>query len=389
MKDHILCTIYDCEFDSYFEGIIFSNIVYVIKNDGSYVPPKESICEYVDYGLVQYYTGSNCNNKSDSQKDKQTKDDNSRWGYFDLQTGIIIIPAVYEYVGPFYGDRALVKKNGKFGFSDYNGKIVVDIIWDEIYCGKDLSIWNGEIYIPKSDPWVVRKDDKWGYINREGEVIIPLDFDYASLFNENRARIKKEGKWGYINGSGELIIEPLFDEINEFKCIGKDCNISYYAARVIKNGKYGFIDTDGKYIIKPMFEEAFEFWDIGYACVKVCAKWGIIDKMGRFVVTSGFDDIGEYYGKTGKCKSYAQRRWGRKIDGYHQQTLGESHIKDVYFTVKLDDKWGIMDSDFNVIMPDVNNHFVEFNGMKIYIKNGKVTSSKKIKVQSLELNKYH
>ena len=55
----------------------------------------------------------------------------------------------------------------------------------------------------------VEKDDKWGYINTEGEQIVECKFDDAYDFNEGFARVKKDGKWGYINTKGCSVI---FDE---------------------------------------------------------------------------------------------------------------------------------------------------------------------------------
>lgn len=70
------------------------------------------------------------------------------------------------------------------------------------------------------------------------------------------------------------------------------------------------------------------------------------------------------------------RRWGSKFDGHNQRTHGSLHIKDVYFTIKLGSKWGIMDTNFNVKMSNMNNHYVVFNDIKIYIKDGDVTSTR-------------
>jgi len=158
----------------------------------------------------------------------------------------------YEYAGPFYGDRACVIKNKKIGYIDFDGSKVIDIIWDEVNCGKQSWKHENGRYISQSEPWAVRKDEKWGYINRDGKIIIPLQFDHASLFDNNRARIKIDNKWGYINISGDLVIEPVYDDIGIFKCIGKKGNKSYYSALVKKYGKFGFINEDGKYITKPL-----------------------------------------------------------------------------------------------------------------------------------------
>lgn len=164
-----------------------------------------------------------------------------------------------------------------------------------------------------------------------------------------------------------------------FRSVTIDKTQSYQLARVKKDGKYGFIDDAGNHITECIFQDAFEFWDIGYAGVKLNNKWSIIDHTGKFVSLQKFDDIGSYYGSIND-QTFAKRRWGTEKMGYWQQSLGDTKLEDVYITVKLNDFWWILDLEFNLFMPDKNNRFVEFKGKRIYIKNGDVTSMRKIKV---------
>lgn len=372
MENYITCTICDCEMDRTFDGAIVSNIVYCIKN-GTFSSAKEWICEHVDYGMVQFYTGSAFALCDGTIISGGTCDD-TKWGCFSLKTGEIIVSPEYDYAAPFYGERALVKKNGKYGYIDYNGNVIIDLIWDEIHSGREYYFMSNDPTVFDINLYLVRKDSKWGFIDYKGEVVISIIFNYASAFMYNRAQVKINNKWGYINVSGELVIKAKYDEAYRFQLIGKDKHKQYYAAIIKKDDKYGFIDETGKYIINPILEEVFKFWDIGYACVKDCNKWGIINKSGEFIIPCCLEDIGEMYGCVGKDVYYANRR---RI-GNLQQTLGSRSIDDTYFTIKLDGKWGVMDSKFNIIMPDINNRFVEFKGKKIYIKNGDVTSIRKI-----------
>lgn len=50
-----------------------------------------------------------------------------------------------------------------------------------------------------------------------------------------------------------------------------------------------------------------------------------------------------------------------------------------FYTVNLDGRWGIMDSDFNIIMPDGDVNYIIYKGMKLYIKKGRNTSKRKVK----------
>jgi len=52
----------------------------------------------------------------------------------------------------------------------------------------------------------VKKDGKWGYINAEGEEVIPCIYDSVYYFFEGRARVEKNGEYMWIDKAGEEII---------------------------------------------------------------------------------------------------------------------------------------------------------------------------------------
>uniref|UniRef100_A0A7V4E4H2 WG repeat-containing protein n=1 Tax=candidate division WOR-3 bacterium TaxID=2052148 RepID=A0A7V4E4H2_UNCW3 len=47
--------------------------------------------------------------------------------------------------------------------------------------------------------------DKWGYIDKKGELIIPPLFDSAGMFNQGKALVKIGDKYYYIDKKGRLI----------------------------------------------------------------------------------------------------------------------------------------------------------------------------------------
>lgn len=58
---------------------------------------------------------------------------------------------------------------------------------------------------------------KYGYINYEGELQIPIIYDEAEKFSEGLAAVKLNGKWGYIDTDGNVKIGFNFDEAYDFK----------------------------------------------------------------------------------------------------------------------------------------------------------------------------
>lgn len=46
---------------------------------------------------------------------------------------------------------------------------------------------------------------RWGYINHQGEKVLPLEYAYAAPFKDGKARVSKDGKWMYINKKGDCV----------------------------------------------------------------------------------------------------------------------------------------------------------------------------------------
>jgi len=49
---------------------------------------------------------------------------------------------------------------------------------------------------------------KWGYIDTTGKIVINPQFDEAWWFSEGLARIKIGDRWGYIDKTGKYVWEP-------------------------------------------------------------------------------------------------------------------------------------------------------------------------------------
>jgi len=51
----------------------------------------------------------------------------------------------------------------------------------------------------------VRSNGKWGYINTEGQIVIPATFDGATPFRNGMALTALEGKWHYIDREQKVV----------------------------------------------------------------------------------------------------------------------------------------------------------------------------------------
>lgn len=59
----------------------------------------------------------------------------------------------------------------------------------------------------------VKLNGKWGFIDKSGKIVIESKFDSGGHFSEGLAGVGLNGKWGFIDKNGEFVIEPKFDDI--------------------------------------------------------------------------------------------------------------------------------------------------------------------------------
>lgn len=84
--------------------------------------------------------------------------------------------------------------------------------------------------------FVSKKDGKYGFVDKDGKVVVDYIYDDATEQNNyGFAGINKDGKWGSIDSKGNVVQEPIYnlkdylmiDFIGKWH-IGKDLNMEYY-----------------------------------------------------------------------------------------------------------------------------------------------------------------
>lgn len=100
-----------------------------------------------------------------------------KFGYMDIK-GNIVIPQQFYHGGPFHNGMAWVQE-------------IVTI--------------DNEYYGPQA------QGGKFGYINKEGQQVIPFIYDDVTNFDGEYAAVLKDGKYGLINTKGETVIPFEYD----------------------------------------------------------------------------------------------------------------------------------------------------------------------------------
>ena len=126
-------------------------------------------------------------------------------------------------------------------------------------------------------------EGKWGYIDKQGTLVIQPQFDTAGPFRNGLAVVANDRKFGYIDKTGKIVIPLQFASAGSFSEGLASVRIGDYMA-----GKDGYIDEQGKIVIEPQFDSAFPF-NGGLADVRIGDKYGFIDKTGKIVIPPQFD----------------------------------------------------------------------------------------------------
>ncbi len=243
----------------------------------------------------------------------------------------------------WYEDNLLkYQKNGKYGLIDFEGKIIIEPEYDNIYAleGIEKSI-------------IIEKDGKKGLVNTSlGEIIIPVQYlDISSLTDtyDNGYIVKNENnKLGIISADKKKILEEKYDDIKHIT--GND----YYV--VVDNGITEVIDYTGQVILDKGFD-SIEGIDLNNFIIIKNSNYGVINKDGETLIDANYSNIkyafSNYY-IVQKDSKYGiiDVQNNVLIDNKYENI---TYIKeaDLFEAEREDYKTDIIDRNFNVILENV------------------------------------
>ncbi len=128
----------------------------------------------------------------------------------------------------------------------------------------------------------VRDNDKFGFIDKSGAMVITSQFDKAGNFSEGHAAAFKDKKWGFIDTSGKWVIQPSYDKVKAF-------NSGY--ALVLKDDQWNYIDTSGNILNTPVQEKFYDFNERGIAFYRIGKKIGLMNTNAKVILEPTYDVI--------------------------------------------------------------------------------------------------
>ncbi len=232
---------------------------------------------------------------------------------------------------------AVIARDGKRGYVNKYGEIVIPLIYDSV--DYDIDYYN------EPDPSggrfheglaAVQKDGKFGYIDTDGNTVIPFAYMASGTFEDGRAYVSKDGiSYGYIDKQGNEITPFIYEGAG----YGTEL-LHFYSeglARVRRpDGLFGFIDLNGNEVIPSKYVFALEFSE-GWAFATTGDLFEYIDTSGEVVL---------------------------RLDGYDRQV---SSFENGLAVVQKDNKFGAVDKSGALVVPAVYDSMSNFedNGLAI------------------------
>jgi hypothetical protein len=284
-------------------------------------------------------------------------------GFIDA-SGAVVVPASFKQVKPFCEGLAAVQlvslqwifidrvgkqigERWEDAESFSNGRAFVSVSGPQAYAQKRLWLHGyvdhtGKLAIPAKFAGGARNfsggraavqlvGEKWGYIDRDGNVVIAPRFASAGPFHHGRAEASPDSKrTGLIDETGKFVIAPRHDQVAELdeapiwragdvdtKYRGDDeaplierlydrngrplskevfdgyIGLSENLISACRRGKCGYLDASAKSWVIPARYKLASGFSQGLAAASLDGKkWGFIDATGKFVVEPLFDGEG-------------------------------------------------------------------------------------------------
>ncbi len=247
---------------------------------------------------------------------------------YELASGQALCQA-QDGMGGYGEDRVPVCKAGQWGYVDRTGTLLFDgYQWDSA--------------LPFSQGLAgVSLEGKAGFINIQGAVAIPLEYEAVTSFSEGKAGFLQKKRWGLIDKAGKVFAKAVYQEIGSYTqgfCMAKrgdkwgildskakwlinnrydevtDFDPIYHRAWIRKNKLWGFIDSEGTVILKPAWHGFTPFGADGIAKVRYQDFYGYIDHQGVNRIPNMYEEAADFQGNLAGVALYGQVQYRNKMD---------------------------------------------------------------------------
>ena len=247
-----------------------------------------------------------------------------------------------------------LQKNGKYGVIDSAGNIIEPFVHDEYFILDENRKWKVFSNWLKKETYFLSRDGK--------KKIGP--YEYIFPFSHAITVFQMDEKYGCLDTNGNVILPCQYERVHviDDHCVALKDN-EQWMLREYSNGYVQYRDT-------PLQQEGLDFpyWMVQEGELILCAQTnpdsketmlGAINRKGETVIPFQYNlnelRYGKYIVLFGQENSDIYDHSGRLLKRFEYLTVFEDEDILWYdlpaFAAQKDSLWGLVDSDFNTILP--------------------------------------
>lgn len=281
-----------CAFDDF--GVINEHFFWTRKDNtyGIYSSEGEKVqpCKFSSFFIYEEKKKKEVLLSDFAQLDRRKHPDlyavvSGNVGTLDSENFTTKLPCAYDYLSDFATHMkttnvvctkqrlAVCRLNGKYGIVNSEGKQIQPMAFDELR--KDVSDPSSKELpdMGSARDLHVRIGDKWGVLTADGEQLAEVKFDSVGVFHDGLAVVKAAERYGYIDRSGAIVIPIQWMAAYDFS--------EGLAALRVDKKHFQFINTAGTVVIKSKKYDSVGRFRNGICRVVKGGKVKWIDTRGK------------------------------------------------------------------------------------------------------------
>ena len=286
-EELVPCAFDDCGvIDEHFLWTRKDNTYGIYSSEGEKVQP----CKFSSFFVYEGKKKKEVSLSDFAQLDQRKHPDlyavvSGKVGTLDSKKFTTKLPCAYDYLSDFATRMkitngvlteqrlAVCRLNGKYGIVNSEGKQIQPMGFDELR--KDVSdpLSKELPNMGSARDLHVRIGDKWGILTAYGEQLAEVKFDSVGVFHEGLAVVKAAERYGYIDRSGAIVIPIQWMAAYDFS--------EGLAALRVDKKHFQFINTAGTVVIKSKKYDSVGRFRNGICRVVKGGKVKWIDTRGK------------------------------------------------------------------------------------------------------------
>lgn len=225
---------------------------------------------------------------------------NGLWGVMNDDSSLIV-PAEYDYLSCFCFDKAVFRKDERWGIVDGNGNVHFPSL-----NATDLMTADGVNFTFEDSR------NKFGVCSSVGEILLNPEFDMLGTFQNDLCIAKSNGLHGAVNIHGEWVIEPRFAFLQSFER-SSEATVGVLP-KSFEHETYCIVDGTGNIVLKTDHRSLRVPSDGVIPFLKQNSRsqrlWGLLNYRGQVVVDPLFEDCDIFASDGSIGIKYADSKWG-------------------------------------------------------------------------------